>query len=164
MNKKIQDALNEQINAELYSSYLYLSMSAYFESINLQGFANWMRVQSQEEVTHALKIFDFINERASRVILARIEKPPVEWNSPLEVFQAAYKHEQKVTGMINRLVDMSIKEKDHALNNFLQWFVAEQVEEESSASDIAQKLELIGESGNGIFMMDRELGKRGTTE
>ncbi len=164
MNNKIQDALNNQINAELYSAYLYLSMSAYFESINLKGFASWMRVQSNEEVTHAMKIFDFLNERGGRVLLSQIEKPTTEWDSSLAAFKAVYMHEQKVTGMINALVDLSIEEKDHALNNFLQWFVAEQVEEESSACDVVKMLELVGSAGNGIFMLDRELGKRGTKE
>jgi len=132
ISKKIEKALNKQINAELYSAYLYLSMVAYFESVNLPGFANWMKVQTQEELMHAMKIYDFVNERGGRVVLKAIEAPPTEWDSPLDAFEATYKHEQKVTGLINNLVNLAIEEKDHATSSFLQWFVNEQVEEESS--------------------------------
>jgi len=144
IKEKIQDALNKQINAELYSSYLYLSMSAYFESINLKGCANWMRVQTQEELVHAMKFYDYLIERGGKVILSSIESPPTEWPSPLAIFEQAYQHEQKVTGLINGLVDLAIAEKDHATNNFLQWFVSEQVEEEASADEVAQKIKLMG--------------------
>ena len=154
------EELNKQVNAELYSAYLYLSMAAYFESINLKGFANWMRVQAQEELTHAMRFFDYINERGGVVKLAAIEQPPTEWKSPLDVFEATYKHEVKVTGMINSLVNLAMKEKDHATYNMLQWFVAEQVEEEASADEIRQQLKLIGKDGRGILMLDRELGQR----
>jgi ferritin len=160
LSKKMQDALNGQLNAELYSAYLYASMSAYFESINLRGFANWMRVQAQEEVLHAYKFYNFVNERGGRVILDPIEGPPTEWNSPLAAFEAAYQHEQKVTGLINELVDLAVSEKDHATNNFLQWFVTEQVEEEASANEVVQKLNLVGEATGGLFMLDREMGQR----
>ena len=135
-------------------------MAAYFESINLKGFANWMRVQAQEELTHAMRFFDYINERGGVVKLAAIEQPPTEWKSPLDVFEATYKHEVKVTGMINSLVNLAMKEKDHATYNMLQWFVAEQVEEEASADEIRQQLKLIGKDGRGILMLDRELGQR----
>lgn len=154
------EALNKQVNAELYSAYLYLSMAAYFESINLRGFANWMKIQAQEEVTHAMKFFEYINERGGRVKLESIEKPPIEWASPLEVFEATYEHEINVTKMINNLVNLAIEEKDHATYNMLQWFVAEQVEEEASADEIRQQLKFIGEDGRGILMLDRELAKR----
>lgn len=157
---KMESALNKQLNAEFYSSYLYMSMSAYFESINIKGFANWMRIQTQEELVHAMKFYDYINERGGRVTLTAVEAPPIEWDSPLAAFEHVYKHEQKVTGLINELVNLSISEKDHASNNFLQWFVAEQVEEESSADAIVQKLKLIGEEHGGLFMLDQELGQR----
>ena len=160
INKKMEDALNRQVNAELYSAYLYLSMESYFKSLNLNGFANWMRVQTQEEVTHAMKIYDFINERGGRITLKAIEGPPTKWDSPLAVFEAVYAHEQKVTGLINDLVDLAIKEKDHATNSFLQWFVNEQVEEESSADEIVQQLKIMEDAPGGMFMLDRELGQR----
>ena len=160
ISEKLQDALNNQITAELYSSYLYLSMVAYFESINLTGAAQWMRCQAQEEVLHAMKFFDFIHERGGTVTLGAIDAPPVVWDSALAAFQNAYEHEQKVTGMINNLVDMALDERDHATNNFLQWFVAEQVEEEATADDVVQKIKLAGDKGGGLFMIDRELGSR----
>ena len=160
ISKKMEEALNGQMNAELYSAYMYLSMESYFKSLNLNGFANWMRIQTQEEVTHAMKIYDFVNERGGRVTLSAIDGPPTEWNSPLAVFEAVYKHEQKVTGLINDLVDLAIKEKDHATNSFLQWFVNEQVEEESSADEIVQQLKMMEDAPGGMFMLDRELGQR----
>jgi ferritin len=160
LSDKMRDALNAQITAEFYSAYLYLSMSAYFESQNLLGFANWMRVQAMEEVTHAMKFYDFVKARGSRVLLAAIEAPPTEWPSTLAVFEDAYKHERKVTGMINNLVDVAVSEKDHATNSFLKWFVDEQVEEEASADEVVQKLKLLGEAGHGIFMLDREMAQR----
>ncbi len=160
MNKKIEKALNKQINAELYSAYMYYSMSAYFHSQNLEGIASWMKVQTLEEMTHAGMFNDFINERGGRVILTEIETPPAEWESPLAAFKAAYEHEQKVTGMINDLVDLALKENDHATNAFLQWFVNEQVEEEATADGIVQKIKLVGKDGAGIFMVDQQLGQR----
>ena len=160
LSERMMKALNKQLNAELYSAYLYLSMAAYFESKNLKGFANWMRVQAQEELTHAMKFFDYINERGGRVYLEAIEKPPTEWKSPLDVFEATYEHEVKVTSMINDLVNMAMEEKDHATYNMLQWFVAEQVEEEASADEIRQQLRMIKEDGRGIMMLDRELKQR----
>ena len=163
LSERMMKALNKQLNAELYSAYLYLSMAAYFESKNLKGFANWMRVQAQEELTHAMKIFDYINERGGRVYLEAIEKPPTEWKSPLDVFEATYEHEVKVTSMINDLVNMAMEEKDHATYNMLQWFVAEQVEEEASADEIRQQLRMIKEDGRGIMMLDRELKQRAFT-
>jgi len=160
INEKIQASFNEQLNAELYSSYLYLSMSAYFETINLLGFANWMRCQAQEELVHAMKFYNFICERGGAVKLAAIDCPPTAWQSPLHAFEEAYRHEQKVTSLINDLVDLALKEKDHASNNFLQWFVAEQVEEEASADKVIQSLKLAGDQGGGLFMIDRELAQR----
>ncbi len=160
ISKKMVKALNEQVNAELFSAYLYLSMEAYFKSLNLNGFANWMRVQTQEEISHAMKIYEFINERGGRITLKAIDGPQTKWDSPLVVFKAVYEHEQKVTGLINDLVDLAIKEKDHATNTFLQWFVNEQVEEESSADDMVQQLKMMEKAPGGMFMLDRELGQR----
>jgi ferritin len=135
-------------------------MAAYFETINLKGFANWMRVQTQEELVHAMKFYDFIVERGGKAVLSAIEGPRTEWPSPLAVFEHAYEHEQKVTGLINDLVDLAISEQDHATNNFLQWFVAEQVEEEASADEVVQKIKLMGDASGGLFMLDRELAQR----
>jgi len=163
MKDKIEKAINSQINAELYSSYLYLSMSSYFSSINFDGFASWMQVQAQEELMHAMKFYNYVVERGGRVILTAIEAPLAEWDSPLAVFEHVYAHEQKVTGLINDLVDLAIAENDHATTTFLQWFVAEQVEEESSADQIVQKLILVKDQGSGLLMLDQELGKRAFT-
>ncbi len=160
IKEKIQNALNDQLNAEIYSAYLYLSMAAYFHSINLKGFANWMEVQYQEEMTHAMKFYNYLLQRGGRVILKAIESPPVEWESPLDAFKAVYAHEQKVTGLINNLVELALEEKDHATHIFLQWFVTEQVEEEESADEVVQRLLIIGDSKHGMFMLDRELGMR----
>ncbi len=163
LNKKIQDTINSQINAETYSAYLYLSMSAYFESISLKGFANWMRVQAQEELVHAMKFYDYVNERGGRVILRLVEGPPSEWNSPLAVLEHTYRHEQKVTSMIYNLVNLAIEERDHTTHSFLQWFISEQVEEEASANEILQKLKLLGDAPGGLFMLDRDLATRAFT-
>jgi len=160
MQKKMLKTLNGQINAEMYSSYLYLAMEAYFQSVSLKGFAAWMRAQAQEELMHAMKFYDFTNERGGKVTLEAIAKPETAWTSPLAVFEAVLKHEQHVTSLVNDLVDLAISEKDHATNNFLQWFVSEQVEEEASASEIVEKLRLIKDNTSGLFMMDAELGKR----
>jgi ferritin len=160
LEKKMEEALNRQLNAELYSSYLYLSMAAYFLSRNLPGFANWMRVQAQEELVHGMKFYDYVAERGGRIALANIEGPPTEWESPEAVFGNVYEHEQKVTGLINELVNLAIQEKDHASNNFLQWFVSEQVEEEASACDVLEKVKLVGGSPNALLLLDRELGQR----
>ena len=160
LNPKMQEALNQQINAELFSSYLYLSMSAYFESQSLPGMANWMRVQAQEELMHAMKFYGFINERDGRVALAAVEGPRTEWASPLEVFEEAYKHELKISGLINRLVKLSHEESDFATHSFLQWFVNEQVEEEAAAKLIIDRLRLVGDNGVAMFMLDNELARR----
>jgi ferritin len=160
IGKKMEQALNDQVNAELFSAYLYLAMEAYFQDANLGGFAKWMRAQTQEEVVHAMKIYDFINERGGRVTLQTIEKPQTKWKSPLEAFEAAYGHEQMITGRINDLVDLAIKEKDHAANSFLQWFVNEQVEEETSVDEVVQMLKRAEDAPGAMFMIDRELGQR----
>ncbi len=160
IGKKLQDALNDQLNAELYSSYLYLSMSAYFQSVNLAGFAGWMRIQAQEELVHVMKFYDYVGERGGKVTLGAVDGPPTEWKSPLAAFEQAYAHEQMVTGRINDLVNLAIDERDHATNGFLQWFVTEQVEEEATADAVVQKLKLIGDDGGGMFMVDQEMGSR----
>jgi len=160
ISTKMQEALNGQINAELYSAYLYLSMEAYFESVNLPDFARWMRAQTQEELVHAMKIYDFVNGRGGRVILKAIEQPSTEWESPLAAFEAAYQHEQKVTALIDGLVNLAIEEKDHATNTFLQWFVNEQVEEETSVGSVVQQLKMTQGAPGAMFMIDRELGQR----
>ncbi len=160
LKQTMQDALNEQINAELYSGYLYLAMAAYFASVNLKGMATWMRVQEQEERFHALKFYDYLVERGGTVRLAAIAAPELSWASPLAAFEAAYAHEQKVTARINALVDLAIKEGDHATNSFLQWYVTEQVEEEASADGVVQQLKLGGDNSSALFMIDRELAAR----
>ena len=164
LTAKMQKALNNQLNAELYSSYLYLSMNAYFKSVNLDGFANWMYYQAQEELEHAMKFYDFINQRSGKVELLPIEAPPAEWDSPLAVFEATLKHEQKVTGLINDLVDVAHEERDHATNIFLQWFVSEQVEEEENVGGVLEQLKLMGDAKGALFMIDRELAKRRPSE
>jgi ferritin len=135
-------------------------MEAYFQDKSLTGFAAWMRVQTQEELTHAQKFYDFINERGGRVILKPIDAPPGDWESPLAAFEAAYEHETIVTGRINKLVDLSLEESDHATDTFLQWFVSEQVEEEDSASTVVNRIKLVGELAGGLFLLDQELGQR----
>jgi ferritin len=160
LKPKLENAINKQINAELWSAYLYLSMSAYFESINLGGFANWMRVQAQEEVNHAMKFYTHVVERRGRVIVTAITAPPVTWKSPLHAFEESFKHEQKVTGLINDLTNMAAAEKDHAMSSMLKWFIDEQVEEELSTDTIVQKLKMIGTNTGGLFMLNHELGER----
>ena len=160
LSKKMEKAVNDQINAELYSAYLYLSMAAFFELSNLKGFANWMRVQYQEETMHAMKMFDYVNEKGGKVKLAAIDGPESEWESPLAVFEVVLAHERKVTGLIDNLVDIAAEEHDHATNIMLQWFVTEQVEEEASADTVLQSLKLMADAPGGLFMLDRELGQR----
>lgn len=160
IDPKMEKALNAQIVAEFYSAYLYLSMAAYFDSKGLGGFAQWMRTQFQEEQAHAFKMFNYVAERGGRVTLGAIDAPPTEWDSPVHVFEETLKHEQKVTGLINKLVDLALSISDHATDNFLRWFVTEQVEEEDSVGAVLSQLKLIGDNGQGLLMMDRELGAR----
>ena len=160
INDVMQDAINKQITAELYSAYMYLSMAAYFEAKNLPGFANWLRVQFKEEQEHGLKFYDYLIERGGRVELGEIAKPPTEWEGNLEAFQAVLEHEQKVTGLINKLYEVALKQKDYATQVMLQWFINEQVEEEKSAHDIIEQLLLIEARGTAVFMLDHQLGKR----
>jgi ferritin len=158
LTEKIQQALNDQLNAELQAYYTYLSVSAYFEDQNLKGFAAWMRNHSDEELMHAMKIYDFINARRGRVQLQAIPQPRIEWESALEAFEDALKHEQHVTHLINKLVELATQENDYATHSFLQWFVDEQVEEEAIVDDVIQDLKRVGDYGPGLFLLDRELG------
>ncbi len=160
LSEIMQDAINRQINAELYSAYLYAAMAMYFEAVDMSGAAKWMNAQAQEELMHAGKFMNYLNERDGRVILDTIEKPPLEWESVLDAFKSALEHERKVTSLINGLVTLAREENDHMTDNFLQWYVAEQVEEEASVGEVVRKLRLIGDSGGGRFMIDNELGLR----
>ena len=161
INKSMQDAINDQINKELYSSYLYLSMAAYLEDRNLSGFAHWMRVQETEEREHAMKFFDFIVERGGRVMLKAIEAPKTEWKSTLELAEEVAAHEAVVTASIHALYELALKEKDYSAQIMLQWFITEQVEEERNAAEIVSNLKLIEDRGTAILMLDHRLAKRG---
>ena len=160
LSNKMVKALNKQINNEIYSAYLYLSMSAYSTFKGLKGFANWFMVQYQEEMTHAMKIYDYVNDQGRQVELMTIAQPPTEFGSPLEMFEKTLEHEKFVTRCINDLVNLAVREKDHATNIFLQWFVTEQIEEEANDNEIISKLKLVGNEGNGLFMIDKELATR----
>lgn len=160
LTQRMQDELNKQINAEIYSSYLYLAMSVHFENKGLKGFANWMRIQAQEELTHAMKFYDFVLERGGKVTLTGVGAPENTWDTPLSVFEKSLAHEQHVTSLINHLMDVAIEEKDHATNSLLKWFIDEQVEEEATASEIVDKLKMMGSDGGALFMMNQELAQR----
>ena len=160
LNPKIEEELNNQINEEVYSAYLYLSMSAHFESVGLKGFARWMHVQYREETDHAMKLYNYIHERGGRVRLQAIKEPPHEWKSPLHAFEETLKHEKHITERINCLVDLAEKEKDRATFNVLQWYIDEQVEEEANDEEILSKLRMIGDNPQGIFLIDQELAQR----
>jgi len=160
ISKTMEQALNKQVNRELYSAYLYLAMSSYFESVNMKGFARWMRIQVKEEQVHALKIYDYIIARGGTITLPDIEAPKAKWSSAGKVFDEVYTHEQKVTAMIHGLVDLAIKEKDHATFEMLQWFVKEQVEEEEHASEIVNQIKIVGDVPGHLFCLDHQLGKR----
>jgi ferritin len=160
MTEKIQQALNDQYNAELYSSYLYLSMSAWFESIDLQGFANWMKVQAEEELFHADKVFRYLIERGVRVIMQPVDAPPCDWTDTESVVEATLEHEQKVTAGINELVYLARDERDNASEVYLQWFIHEQVEEESNVGTVLGQVRLAGGNPQAILLLDRELGQR----
>lgn len=160
LSKTMEEALNRQVNREFFSAYLYLAMSAYFENENLRGFAHWMRVQAKEESVHALKIFDYIIERGGRAEFPAIEAQKVKWTSAGKVFEETYAHEQKVTGFINALVELSITEKDHASFEMLQWFVKEQVEEEKQAFEILAQIKMVGDTPGHLLYIDRHIGKR----
>ncbi|MDC7235560.1 MAG: ferritin [Spirochaetales bacterium] len=163
INKKIEEALNEQINAEMYSAYLYLSMGSWFEEKSLTGFAHWFRCQYLEENMHAMKMYNYVNERGGRVVLKPIEGPETEWKTYLDVFQQVAEHEAHVTSLINNLVALSREANDFASESFLMWYVDEQVEEEATADELVSKLKLIGDNPNALLMMDTELGARGAS-
>jgi ferritin len=160
ISKTLETAISRQVNRELYSAYLYLAMSGYFETASLKGFAKWMRLQAKEEQMHAMKLYDYIFARGGKVTLAEIEAPKSKWASAGKVFEDTYAHEQKVTAMINGLVDLAKKENDHATFEMLQWFVKEQVEEEEHASDILNQIKIVGDVPGHLFWLDHQLGKR----
>ncbi|MBU0741498.1 ferritin [bacterium] len=160
LKEKIQIALNVQIQAEFFSSYLYLSMSAWCENNHYEGFAQWMRMQAQEELFHALKIYDYVNMTGGRVRLQAVQQPETEWQDPVTVFEAALGHERHMTENINNLVGLCVKESDFATHAMLQWFVSEQVEEEATIDSILGKLKMMGGQGPGLFMLDQDLGQR----
>ena len=160
ISKKLQDAINGQISHEFYSSYMYLSMSAYFQTANLPGFANWMMIQSQEEYSHALKFYKHIIERGGKVELEAIDKPKADYKNPLDVMKKVLEHEQKVTGLINALYELAVKEKDYPGQIMLQWFIEEQVEEEKNAAEVIHLLKQIGDAPAGLIMLDRQLAAR----
>lgn len=161
MDKKLHKAMDEQIKNELYSAYLYLSMAAYCESENLPGFSHWLKVQAKEETTHAMKIFEFLNDRGARVTLQAIPQPPIDFSSPKDIFEKALDHEKKVTAMINNLYAVAADVKDTATGVFLHWFINEQVEEEKQAALILETIKMVhGDSGAALIMLDRELAKR----
>lgn len=161
LKQKVLDALNEQLNLELQSAYLYYAMAAYFEDVNLKGFANWMIVQAQEEITHAHRIYNYVIDRGSKPRFDAADAPKQEWNSPLDTVTDAYNHECHVSERINECVSLAVKENDHSTNTMLQWFVNEQVEEEANADELVQKLKLIGDNPGALFLLDTELAKRG---
>lgn len=160
LGQTMQDAINKQIQAEFYSSYLYLSMAAYYESLNLPGFAHWMRLQAQEENGHAMRFFEYVIDRAGRARLLAIDAPPLEFDSPLAAFKMAYEHETKVTALIHGLYKLATENNDFSAQSMLHWFIDEQVEEEKSTLEVVEQLELIGDHKMGLFLMDRELSQR----
>jgi len=160
ISSNMAEILNKHMNAEFYSSYLYLSMSAYASSMGWKGCSNWLYIQAQEEMIHVQKIYGYIDDQDARIELYAIDKPPVEFGSPLELFGGVLEHERKVTGLVRGLMTAAVKEADHATETFLQWFVTEQTEEEKSCRDILDRLRLAGETGPGLFMIDNELAAR----
>ncbi|MEC9491236.1 ferritin [Flexistipes sp.] len=164
ISKKMEQALNKQLNNEFFSAYLYLAMSAWSENRGLKGFANWFYVQYQEENFHAMKFYTYLLDQGAEVDLLKIDKPETKFSSSLEVFEKTLEHEQFITKSIYELVDLALSEKDHATNAFLQWFITEQVEEEASVNEIIDNLKLVDGQGNGIFMIDKELGTRTFTQ
>jgi len=160
MNEKVLKALNDQVNMEIYSAYLYYAMAGYFMSINLTGFANWLHAQTMEELFHAFKFYAFINEKRARSLMQPVEGPPNEWPSPIAAFEDALAHEMKVTASINSIMELAVKEKEHATVNFLQWFISEQVEEEANVDGVLQNLKMAAGAGPAMMMLDREMSVR----
>jgi ferritin len=164
MNERVLASFNEQINEELFSSYVYLAMAAHLETMNLEGFTNWMKLQAQEELQHTMRLFDHINRRGGRVVLEAIGKPPVDFGSPLEIFEKALAHEQHITGCIHKLYGIATEEKDYPAQMELQWFIDEQVEEEENAGRVVDLLRMAGDSQSALLMLDRELAQRAPEE
>lgn len=164
LSQKLQDAFNEQINEELYSAYLYLSMSAVYANRNLNGFAGWMRLQAREEVGHGMRLFDYLLERGGSIQLKAVGQPPVEFGSPLEIMESSLEHERKITGLIHRLYEVAVEESDYSAQIEIQWFITEQVEEESSIDAIVQRMKMFGADGAALLMVDGQLGARSTAE
>ena len=160
MNSKVVKSLNEQINFELYSAYIYMSMSAYLKALNLPGFAHWMEIQTKEELAHTLKIYNYLIERGGEVSFHAIKEPPQKWESPMAAFKHAHEHEQIVTSRIEKIVDLALKEKDHTTNIQMQWFLNEQIEEEANVLGIYQQLKMANNAPQVLLMMDRELAQR----
>ena len=160
MNKRVEEAFNEQINEELFSSYVYLAMAAHFETRNLEGFTSWMKLQAQEELQHAMRLFDHINRRGGRVVLKAIGEPPLDFGSPVEVFEKALAHEEHISACIHRLYGIAVEEKDYPAQMELQWFIDEQVEEEENAGRVVDLLKMAGDSQSALLMLDRELAQR----
>ncbi len=160
ISKKLEEAINDQINFEFYSSYIYLAMSAWFKDQNYNGFARWMEIQAREETFHAMKFFNFIFDRGGKVELKAIKQPHGEWKQPLDAFKHAFEHEQTVTSRISNLMDLALQERDHVAAALLQWFITEQIEEEASVRNIVDQMKMMGESKDSIFMLDRELNAR----
>lgn len=160
ISEKMQEALNEQVNKEFYSAYMYLAMSAYCNTLGLPGFAHWLRMQYEEESMHVTKMYDYIQDQGGEVHLKAIEEPPQEYGTPLEIFQVTLEHEQYITSMIHKLMDLAIEEKDYATQTFLQWYVTEQVEEEANVNDIVAPLKMVGDDKGGLMMIDQKLATR----
>jgi len=160
ISEKMEKALNEQINKEFYSAYLYLGMSAYCQTLGLQGFANWMRMQYEEEILHVTKMYDYVLDQGGQIHLKTIEEPPKEYGTPLQIFETTLEHEQVVTKLINELMSVAIEDKDYATQTFLQWYVTEQVEEEANVNDILAPLRMVGEDKSGLMMIDQQLANR----
>jgi ferritin len=160
IKKAVQDALNKQIAKEMFSSNLYLAMAAYYHSVNLNGFANWMRIQAQEETMHSMKFFNYVIDRGGNALIAKLDAPKSTWKSPLDCFENVLEHEKSITESINKLVDVALKESDHATNIMLQWFVNEQVEEEATATDILERLRMVASNTSALFLLDSELKQR----
>jgi ferritin len=160
LSTALREALNHQVNEELASSYIYLGMAAYFQSLNLNGFANWMHVQAEEEHAHAMRFYNYLYDRGARVELLPISAPPTTWTNPQDAFESALAHERRISGLINELMNMAITDKDHATQAFLHWFVMEQIEEEAAADDIVQRLKFIGSAPTGVYLLNQELAQR----
>ncbi len=160
ISTKMQDALNEQVNKEFFSAYMYLAMSGYCNTLGLPGFAHWMRMQYEEEIMHVTKMYDYIQDQGGEVLLKAIEQPEQEYGTPLEIFETTLEHEQYVTTLIHRLMDLAVEERDYATQTFLQWYVTEQVEEESNVNDIVSPLRMVGDDKGGLMMIDQQLGGR----